>query len=124
MSKRAALVKGGVVENTCLFDDSFAGATWGDCTVVLSATAGPGDLYDGRTFTRGAPVTVRTRVQELAQKGTLSGAEIQEALKLVLGWLPPDASAAVEEVPLRSGPRRAGIPLSTWVLPGLRRWWG
>ena len=82
---RAALVKDGIVVNATVFADDFAETEWDGYEVVPSDDAGPGDLWDGRKFNKPAEeVPVKSRIEELAEKATLTTDDIAEAVKLLL----------------------------------------
>ena len=82
---RAALVKDGIVANATVFADGFTEIEWDGYEVVLSEDAAPGDLWDGRKFTKPVvEVPTKSRIEELAAKATLTPSDIAEAVKLLL----------------------------------------
>lgn len=88
---RAALIKDGIVVNVAALPDG-----WPDVAnawtppegheVVISDKAGPGDSYDGAgNFARNERPPEPNRLRELGKKDVLTQAEMQEAIKLLVG---------------------------------------
>ena len=85
---RVALLSGNIVRNVAAFDDQATGlTTWDGFDVVYSDTAGIGDTYIPRTgvFTpQAVQLATPTRREELAAQTTLTDAEREEAILILL----------------------------------------
>jgi hypothetical protein len=72
---RYAIISGNLVENVIEADRPLA---LPGRTVVRSDVAGPGDSYDGKTFTRRAPSVTEQRATNAAQRLISSRARLQQ----------------------------------------------
>lgn len=88
----AAQIRNGVVLNVIVLPDDFVGSQWDGHPVVLNPPrwVAPWDNYNAATatFTKGTPPprvpTRREELQARAETGTITAAEIREALSFLL----------------------------------------
>lgn len=75
------------IRNLILLPDNFSAAAWDGYAIVRDdrGEAETGGTWDGVKFSPPLPVLLpKTRLQELAEKSTLTNSEVMEAVRLLL----------------------------------------